>query len=118
VARRAREGAHFSVKISSSHQCLSAVVPASAEPDIHLLPRGPHRPSQKIELVFSASPETVRGEPQKSFDLHRSLGQARDLAVCVLSDLEIFLSLRFYAATLVNSRTGSKSRCSRSTAIR
>ena len=38
MARRARESAHFSVKIFSSHWCLSAVVPAFAEPDIHLLP--------------------------------------------------------------------------------
>jgi len=39
------------------------VVPAFAEPDIHLLSRAPKEPSQKIEYVFSASPETIRGEP-------------------------------------------------------
>jgi len=39
VAKRAHESAHFSIKIFSSRRCLSAVVPAFAEPDIHLLPR-------------------------------------------------------------------------------
>ena len=39
MVRRARESAQFSVKIFSSHRCLSALVPAFAEPDIHLLPR-------------------------------------------------------------------------------
>ena len=37
---------------------------------------GPRGPSQKIELVFAASPETVSGEPQESFYLRRSLGTA------------------------------------------
>ena len=32
-------------------------------------------PSQKIELVFSASLETVSGELEESFDFSRSLGQ-------------------------------------------
>jgi hypothetical protein len=36
---------------------------------------GPRAPSQKIELVFSAGPKTVSGEPEESFDFHRSLGQ-------------------------------------------
>ena len=39
MARRAPESAHFSVKIFSSHRRPSAMVPAFAEPDIHLLPR-------------------------------------------------------------------------------
>ena len=39
------------------------VVPAHAEPDIHLLSRAPKEPSQMIEFVFSASPETIRSEP-------------------------------------------------------
>src|SRR4029077_17944026 len=37
--------------------------------------------SQKIEFVFSASPETIRREPPE-FDLLRSVGNLRDLAVC------------------------------------
>src|SRR2546426_8148193 len=85
VPRRAREGAHFSdVESLSSHFCLSAVVPAFAEPDIHSLSRA-RRPSQKIECVFSASPETVRRGPRE-FHLRRSVGQWRDLAVCALCD--------------------------------
>ena len=43
--------------------CLSVVVPAFAEPDIHLLSQVHFGPSQKIECVFSASPETIRREP-------------------------------------------------------
>lgn len=45
-----------------SHLCLTAVVPAFAEPDIHSLSRV-QGPSRKIESVFSASPETIRREP-------------------------------------------------------
>src|SRR6266581_8302311 len=46
---------------------------------------GPCGPSQKIECVFSASPETVRREPRE-FHLRCSVGQWRDLAVCALCD--------------------------------
>jgi hypothetical protein len=42
---------------------------------------GPEGPSQKIECVFSASPETIRREPRE-FDLRRSVGKWQDLAVC------------------------------------
>jgi hypothetical protein len=42
---------------------------------------GPRGPSQKIESVFSASPETVRRKPRE-FDLRRLLGQVQDLAAC------------------------------------
>ena len=42
---------------------------------------GPGEPSQKIEFVFSASPETIRKEPRE-FDLLRSVGHLRDLAAC------------------------------------
>ncbi len=44
---------------------------------------GPEGPSQKIECVFSASPETIRREPRE-FDLRRSVGNRQDLAVCAL----------------------------------
>jgi hypothetical protein len=53
-----------------------------AEPDIHWLSRA-RRPSQKIEFVFSASPETIRREPLE-FDLLRSVGNLQDLAACAL----------------------------------
>src|SRR5438270_1262122 len=62
--------------------CLSAVVPALAEPDIHLLSRA-RRPSQKIECVFSASLETIRREPRE-ISLRRPVGHLQDLAVCAL----------------------------------
>jgi hypothetical protein len=64
-------------------------VPAFAEPDIHSLSRA-RGPSQKIECVFSASPETVRRKPQE-FHLRCSVGQWRDLAVCALCDPGAFL---------------------------
>jgi hypothetical protein len=119
VARRARESAHLSVKIFGSRRCLSAVVPAFAEPDIHWLPRARKRPSQKIELVFSASPETVSGEPQESFNLRRSLGTAGGTWQSArFTILRFSFRCGFYAAMPAILRTGSKSRCSRSTAMR
>jgi len=42
---------------------------------------GPVGPSQKIEFVFTASPETIRREPREC-DLLRSVGHLQDLAVC------------------------------------
>ena len=59
-ARFLRSAQYRCYGTTSSHMCLSAVVPAVAEPDIHSLYRA-RRPSQKIEFVFSASPETIRG---------------------------------------------------------
>jgi hypothetical protein len=38
-------------------------VPALRRTDIHLLAQAPKELSQKIEFVFTASPETIRGEP-------------------------------------------------------
>ena len=52
---------------------------------------GPVGPSQKIEFVFSASPETIRREPREC-DLLRSVGQLRDLAVCAPCNPVIFFS--------------------------
>src|SRR5215467_773649 len=43
----------------------------------------PGGPSQKIEFVFAASPETIRREPRE-FDLLCSVGDLRDLAACAL----------------------------------
>src|SRR5438045_4819306 len=65
MPRRARESADFwECRTAQLAFCLSAVVPAFAEPDIHSLAWA-RRPSQKIECVFSASPETVRREPRE-----------------------------------------------------
>src|SRR2546430_6751243 len=46
---------------------------------------GPCGPSQKIECVYSASPETIRREPRE-FDLRRSVGNRRtwQSARCVI----------------------------------
>jgi hypothetical protein len=60
-------------------------------------------PSQKIEFVFSASPETIRRGPLE-FDLLRSVGQLQDLAACALCNPVIFFS-----------RSGGLSRCSAAT---
>ena len=76
MAKRAHESAHFSIKIFSSRRCLSAVVPCLRRTGHPFAASGRSGPSQKIELVFSASPETVSEEPQESFNLHRSLGTA------------------------------------------
>ncbi len=57
MAKRARESAHFSVKIFSSHQCLSAVVPAFAEPDIHLLPQARGGPRRRLSLCSLPVPK-------------------------------------------------------------
>jgi hypothetical protein len=70
----------------SSHVCLSAMVPAFAEPDIHSLSQILCGSSPKIEGVFSASPETIRREPRE-FDVRRSVGNRRtwQSARCVIS---------------------------------
>jgi len=52
---------------------------------------GPEGPSQKIEFVFSASPETFRREPRE-FDLLRSVGKQQDLAACALCNPVISFS--------------------------
>jgi hypothetical protein len=72
-------------------------------------------PSQKIEFVFSASPETIRREPRE-FDLLRSVGKMQDLAVCAWFIL--FVSGSLQAAAVLRSSAGIKSLCSRSTASR
>ena len=78
------------------------MVPAFAEPDIHSLSRA-QRPSQKIECVFSASPETVRREPRE-FHLRCSVGQWRDLAVCALCDPRcFFLSLAWFSGRVASA---------------
>src|SRR3954467_12429350 len=43
--------------------CLAAVVPAFAGPDIYWLSRAFFRPSQMIESVFTANPETNQKKP-------------------------------------------------------
>src|SRR5260370_32473430 len=86
-----------------------------AEPDIHLLSRAPKGPSQKIEFVFSASPETIRREPRED-DLLRSVGNMQDLAVCAICSSCLFRQYLCCRSPAFFSRC--KSLCCRSTASR
>jgi hypothetical protein len=61
--------------------CLSAWVPALGRTRHPFAVSGSEEPSQKIEFVFSASPEAIRREPREC-DLLRSVGNRQDLAVC------------------------------------
>jgi hypothetical protein len=73
VPRRARESAHYSdAEPLSSHFASRRWFLPFAEPDIHSLSRA-RRPSQKIECVFSASPETVRRKPRELISLAQSV---------------------------------------------
>jgi hypothetical protein len=76
--------------------------------------------AQKIEFVFSASPETIRREPLE-FDPLRSVGYRRDLAACASKNPDVFvLSLVekvFHAAAVhLNFSAGTKFCFLRSTA--
>jgi hypothetical protein len=95
--------------------CLSASVPALGRTRHPFAVSGSEGPSQKIELVFSASPETIRREPRE-FDLLRSVGNRQDLAVCAFVHPVSFGSS--YAAEILRSSAGVKSLCCRSTASR
>ena len=74
--------------VSQCAVCLSARFLRYAEPSIHLLPRATAGPqlSQKIEFVFSASPETSGREPRE-LALRRPAVKVRDLADCAPSDV-------------------------------
>ena len=50
---------------------------------------GSEEPSPKIEFVFSASPETIRGEPPE-FELLRTMANLQDLAVCAPNNPDVF----------------------------
>jgi len=88
---RARESAPRSNQDVPLRICgLSAVGSCpKAEPYIHLRPWAPKEPSPKIEFVFSASPETIRGEPPE-FDLLRTVAYLQDLPVCAPSHPDAF----------------------------
>ena len=94
--------------------CLSASVPALGRTRHPFAVSGLEGPSPKIEFVFSASPETIRGEPREC-DLLRSVGNMQDLAVCAFLFI-LFISAVFYAAVVLRSSAGTKSLCCRSTA--
>jgi hypothetical protein len=67
----------------STQECLSASVPAFGRTRHPFAASSSEEPSQKIEFVFSASPETIRREPPEC-NLLRSVGNLQDLAVCAL----------------------------------
>jgi hypothetical protein len=67
----------------STQGCLSASVPAFGRTRHPFAASSSEEPSQKIEFVFSASPETIRREPPEC-NLLRSVGNLQDLAVCAL----------------------------------
>ena len=91
------------------------VVPALRRTGHPFAASGRDGPSQKIELVFSASPETIRREPREG-ELVRSVGNRQDLAVCA-SMILMFLSPGSpYAARVSRCSAGINSRFSRSTA--
>jgi hypothetical protein len=50
---------------------------------------GSPEPSQMIEFVFAASPETIRNEPAESVPL-RPVGNRRDLAACAFMYPDVF----------------------------
>src|SRR3569833_97196 len=88
VKRKARDvsGALRRARVGSDQDFPSAIVPLGG----WFLPcrtghpfavSGSEEPSQKIEFVFSASPETIRREPRE-FEFRRSVRYLRDLAVC------------------------------------
>jgi hypothetical protein len=89
--------------------CLSASVPALGRTRHPFAVSGLEWPSQKIEFVFSASPETIRREPREC-DLLRSVGNMQDLAVCAFLFI-LFISAVFYAAVVLRSSAGTKSLC-------
>src|ERR1700732_547411 len=82
--------------------CLSASVPALGRTRHPFAVSGLEGPCQKIEFVFSASPETIRREPRE--DLLRSVGYRQDLAVCAF--VHPVYSGNTYAATVLCSSAG------------
>ena len=62
LARASEERAKTYKTRSSSHVCLAAVVPVFRRTGHPFAVSGLCRPSQMIEFVFAASPETIRSE--------------------------------------------------------
>ena len=84
LLRRAPESAHHLLWNHPARTCASRRGSCLRRTGHPFAVSGPREPSQKIESVFSASPETVRRKPRE-FDLRRLLGQVQDLAACALS---------------------------------
>ena len=112
---RSRERALRDGQVTSCAQCLSAGGSCSPQNRASICCLRPDRPSQKIESVFSASPETTRREPREngSPPLSRQPAGPGSLRI----DDPVFISSAgFYAASLARCSAGMNSRFSRSTA--
>src|ERR1700728_2822852 len=86
---RSRERAVRDIRFRRARWCLSADGSCSRRTGHPFAASGFLGPSQKIELVFSASPETIRRSLRRSA-LLRSVGNRQDLAVC--ASMILFLS--------------------------
>jgi hypothetical protein len=95
--------------------CFSASVPALGRTRHPFAVSGSEKPSQKIEFVFSASPETIRREPRRMISFAQS-------ATCRTWQSAHFVHPvsfgSIYAAAVLRSSAGVKSLCCRSTARR
>jgi hypothetical protein len=94
-------------EILSSHWCLSAVVPAFAEPDIHLLPRARKGLRRRLSWCSLPVPKQSVESLKRVFNLRRSLGAAGGTWQSARSTILSF-SFRcgFYAAVPANTRIG------------
>jgi hypothetical protein len=87
---RSRERALIESGCAVSHQWPLGRLSLLSSRTRHLFAAsGSAEPSPKIEFVFSASPETIRGEPPE-FDLLRSVAIWQGLAVCARNDPDVF----------------------------
>jgi hypothetical protein len=91
---------------------LAAVVPAFGRTRHPFAVSGRGRPSQVIEFVFTASPETTQREPQETF---AQSGRCRTWQPARCGSCSLFWRA-VYAAALLNSSAGLKGLPSRSTA--
>ena len=89
--------------------CLSAVVPAFAEPDIHLLPRARQGLRRRLSWCSLPVPKQSVGSLKESLDFRRSLGQGGTWQSARFTILRFSFRCGFYAAVPARPRTGSKS---------
>ncbi len=88
-ARSGERANHYFQDVQLRNICLSASVPALGRTRHPFAVSDSEESLQKIEFVFSASPETIRREPRE-FDLLRSVGNRQDLAVCAFCSSCLF----------------------------
>ena len=100
---RAPESAHcFDQDSLTAHMCLSAGGSCSLQNRTSICCLGLEEPSQMIEFVFSASPETIRRGLGSL--IPRPVGYRRDLAACAFDESRCFCLFLyrkgFYAAAV------------------